>query len=110
MGGEVKKFDDGGPAYPAKVKEKKFCTDLAGNTLGKDMFELIEVEKPGMTWLDECAMRIQAAIITSPDGLQIARAQSKETGIPIDRLIANDAYLHAQALLAEKRRLESGAE
>ena len=83
-----KKFDDGGPAYPQTRNEIEGPIGYQVNVI---------IEYSGKTWLDDAAMQIFSHWYFDTDPRQFDITA-----------VARSSYKCAQALLAEKRRLENG--
>lgn len=88
-----KKIDTGGPAYASQIPEK-----LDGM--------IYTSCHSGMTWLDAAAIKM-AAIIFDRAG-HMRESNCVDSLCLTDDFVAKRAYEVAQALLAEKRRIEEG--
>lgn len=92
----MSKIDMGGPAYRPPLYER-------------DEYTRVWKEIPnGATWLDVCAWHAMGSIIIA-NNIE-SKILSQANGDTAFSATASAAYKYAQAMLAEKRRLESEGE
>ncbi len=92
---------DGGPAFPCSIQELTKEPHEFGNTRSRT------VDHPGMSlrdWFAGQALQGAMQVIYSDEGADALRAVREVTGISADGILADQAYVLADAMLARREK------